>query len=65
MNILTSLFFSEISGTATSDAAAIGSVMIPQMCKRGYPPLQFGRQAQGTDLETMMTEDCWACSVTP
>ena len=37
VNILTSLFFSEISGTATSDAAAIGSVMIPQMKKRGYP----------------------------
>jgi len=37
VNILTSLFFSEISGTATSDAAAIGSVMIPQMRKRGYP----------------------------
>jgi len=37
VNILTSLFFSEISGTATSDAAAIGSVMIPHMKKRGYP----------------------------
>ena len=37
VNILTSLFFSEISGTATSDAAAIGSAMIPQMRKRGYP----------------------------
>jgi tripartite ATP-independent transporter DctM subunit len=37
VNILTSLFFSEISGTATSDAAAIGSVMIPQMRRRGYP----------------------------
>jgi C4-dicarboxylate transporter, DctM subunit len=36
VNILTSLFFSEISGTATSDAAAIGTVMIPQMKKRGY-----------------------------
>ena len=37
VNILTSLFFSEISGTATSDAAAIGSIMIPQMKARGYP----------------------------
>jgi len=37
VNILTSLFFSEISGTATSDAAAIGSVMIPQMKARGFP----------------------------
>lgn len=37
VNILTSLFFSEMSGTATSDAAAIGSVMIPQMKARGFP----------------------------
>jgi C4-dicarboxylate transporter, DctM subunit len=37
VNILTSLFFSEMSGTATSDAAAIGSVMIPQMKERGFP----------------------------
>jgi len=36
-NILTSLFFSEISGSATADAAAIGSVMIPQMKRRGFP----------------------------
>jgi C4-dicarboxylate transporter, DctM subunit len=37
VNILTSLFFAEMSGTATSDAAAIGSVMIPQMKERGFP----------------------------
>ncbi|NJK72010.1 MAG: TRAP transporter large permease [Synechococcaceae cyanobacterium SM2_3_60] len=37
VNIITSLFFAGISGTATADAAAIGSVMIPQMSKRGFP----------------------------
>lgn len=37
VNIMTSLLFSEISGTATADAAAIGSIMIPQMRKRGFP----------------------------
>jgi C4-dicarboxylate transporter, DctM subunit len=37
VNIMTSLLFAEISGTATADAAAIGSIMIPQMKKRGFP----------------------------
>ncbi len=37
VNIVTSLFFAGISGTATADAAAIGSVMIPQMSIRGFP----------------------------
>lgn len=37
VNIMTSLLFAEISGTATADAAAIGSIMIPQMRKRGFP----------------------------
>jgi len=36
VNIGVSLFFAEISGSAVADVAAIGSVMIPQMKKRGY-----------------------------
>jgi len=36
-NILASLFFGGISGAATADAAAIGSVMIPPMKRAGYP----------------------------
>jgi tripartite ATP-independent transporter DctM subunit len=32
-----SLFFAEISGSAVADVAAIGSVLIPEMKKRGYP----------------------------
>jgi tripartite ATP-independent transporter DctM subunit len=35
---LSSMFFSEISGSAVADAAALGSVLIPAMKERGYPP---------------------------
>lgn len=35
-NVLTSMFFGGISGVATADTAAIGSVMIPMMKKAGY-----------------------------
>ena len=36
VNIVSSLFFSGISGSAVADTAAIGSLMIPEMKKRGY-----------------------------
>jgi len=36
VNVGVSLFFAEISGSAVADVAALGSVMIPQMKKRGY-----------------------------
>ncbi|HZY16222.1 MAG TPA: TRAP transporter large permease [Ramlibacter sp.] len=32
-----SLFFAEISGSAVADVAALGSILIPGMQKRGYP----------------------------
>ncbi len=32
-----SLFFAEISGSAVADVAAIGSIVIPAMKKKGYP----------------------------
>jgi tripartite ATP-independent transporter DctM subunit len=32
-----SMFFAEISGSAVADVAAIGSILIPEMKKRGYP----------------------------
>ena len=31
------MFFAEISGSAVADVAALGSIMIPGMKKRGYP----------------------------
>lgn len=36
VNIGTSLFFAEISGSAVADVAALGSVLIPEMKKKGY-----------------------------
>ncbi len=38
VNILTSLLFSGISGSAAADAAAVGSMMLPAMKKEGYKP---------------------------
>jgi tripartite ATP-independent transporter DctM subunit len=34
---VSSMFFSEVSGSAVADAAALGSVLIPAMKKRRYP----------------------------
>ncbi len=37
VNIGVSLFFAEISGSAVADVAALGSVLIPEMKRKGYP----------------------------
>src|SRR5205807_6977297 len=37
VNIVATTFMSGISGSAVADISAIGSVMIPQMEKNGYP----------------------------
>jgi len=37
VNIGASLFFAEISGSAVADVAALGSILIPAMRKKGYP----------------------------
>ena len=39
VNILASTFFGCISGSSVADTASIGSVMIPQMIRNGYPRL--------------------------
>ncbi|HXF52482.1 MAG TPA: TRAP transporter large permease [Hyphomicrobiaceae bacterium] len=39
VNIMASTFFGCISGSSVADTASIGSVMIPQMVKNGYPRL--------------------------
>jgi tripartite ATP-independent transporter DctM subunit len=39
VNILASTMFGCISGSSVADTASIGSVMIPQMVKNGYPRL--------------------------
>lgn len=35
--VLTSMFFASMSGSSTATAAAIGSMLIPEMSKKGYP----------------------------
>src|SRR6202000_2319857 len=37
VNVLATTFLSGISGSAVADTSAIGSVMIPQMEKTGFP----------------------------
>ena len=37
VNVLSSMFFAEISGSAVADIAATGPIIIPAMKKRGYP----------------------------
>ena len=37
INVLVSMFFAGISGSSTADAAGIGSLLIPQMKKEGFP----------------------------
>ena len=37
VNVLTSMLFAGITGSAVADASAIGSMMIPMMSKQGYP----------------------------
>jgi tripartite ATP-independent transporter DctM subunit len=38
VNIVAATLFGGVSGSAVADASAVGSVMIPQMRKRGYAP---------------------------
>ena len=38
VNVGVSLFFAEISGSAVADVAAIGTVLIPEMKRKGYHP---------------------------
>ena len=46
-NVVASFIFGDISGSAVSDTAAIGSLMIPQMKQRGYRA-DFCAALQGT-----------------
>ncbi|WP_296933519.1 TRAP transporter large permease [uncultured Marinobacter sp.] len=42
VNIMTSLFFSGISGSAVADSAAVSNSLIPAMRERGYSPYYAG-----------------------
>jgi C4-dicarboxylate transporter, DctM subunit len=37
VNVVSSMFFAGVSGSATAEASALGSVLIPAMVKEGYP----------------------------
>jgi C4-dicarboxylate transporter, DctM subunit len=37
VNVATSMFFAEISGSAVADVAALGSILMPAMKQKGYP----------------------------
>jgi len=37
VSVVASMFFAGISGSAAADSAAVGSVMIPAMAKKGTP----------------------------
>lgn len=38
VTVLSSMFFAGISGSATAEASALGSILIPAMSKQGMPP---------------------------
>lgn len=38
VGITSNLFMSGVSGSAVADAVATGSILVPEMVKRGYPP---------------------------
>ncbi len=42
VNILTSLFFAGVSGSAVADSAALSRAFVPEMVARGYPPAYAG-----------------------
>ena len=46
VNILASVMFGGISGSAAADATAIGGIMVPQMKKRGYD-VSYGVNVDG------------------
>jgi len=51
VTIVASMFFADLSGSATADTAAIGSVMIPGMVKKGYaPPFAVALQSAAGSL---------------
>lgn len=45
IDVVVSAIFADISGSAVGDAASVGSVLIPQMIRSGYPP-QFAAAVQ-------------------
>lgn len=38
VNVMTSMFMAEMSGSAVADAAVMSKIFVPNMARRGYPP---------------------------
>jgi len=47
VNVMTSMFMAEMSGSAVADAAVMSKVFVPQMERQGYPPA-FGAAVTAT-----------------
>ena len=54
VNVLSSVLFSGISGSAIADTAAVGTVMIPSMKERGYPPAFAAAITQTSDRKSVV-----------
>jgi tripartite ATP-independent transporter DctM subunit len=54
VNLLASTMFGAISGSSVADTASIGSVMIPQMVKEGYPRLFAVNVTVAGSLQALM-----------
>ncbi len=42
VSVVSAMFFAGISGSAAADTAAVGTILIPAMIRRGYPPAFSG-----------------------
>ena len=60
VNIGTSMFFAEISGSAVADVAAIGSILIPAMERRGYPKELAAARSANTSSARSRRTSRWA-----
>jgi C4-dicarboxylate transporter DctM subunit len=59
VTVLSSMFFAGISGSASADTAAVGSVMIPAMKRKGYDgPFAAALQAGAGALGPIIPPEC-------
>ncbi|MGD2100443.1 MAG: TRAP transporter large permease [Desulfobacterales bacterium] len=50
VNIMTSIFFAGISGSALADSAALSRTFVPEMIERGYPPKYAAAVTAGSSM---------------
>ncbi len=55
VNVLASTFFGAISGSSVADTASIGSVLIPEMERRGYPREFSTAVTVGGSVQALLT----------